>query len=163
MPRLQFDRIWASHPTIARGEAQPCRKKDGSVPPEYENQCAMAFGESWIAAGGSLDGYRGHFCGLGHGHKHPRGAEDLANFLQRNSTRFSFKKAEIFKAATPKTFSDRRGLIFFRNFWGPNFQGDHIDLWNGATLAKSGIYGLTYFQRAQSVWFWQEDKSGGSR
>jgi hypothetical protein len=48
-------------------------------------------------------------------------------------------------------YSGRTGIVFFRNFWGPGSQGDHIDLWNGNRMTHGEV---TYFRRAQSVWFW---------
>jgi hypothetical protein len=53
---------------------------------------------------------------------------------------------------TYNAYMGMKGVVFFKNFWGPGNQGDHIDLWSGYRLAGGED---DYFQRSQEIWFWE--------
>ncbi len=48
-------------------------------------------------------------------------------------------------------FAGKSGIVVCRNFWGTGNQGDHIDLWDGETLAHGAA---DYFNKSQEIWFW---------
>jgi hypothetical protein len=44
------------------------------------------------------------------------------------------------------------GIIFSKNFYGTNNQGNHIDLWDGKKMTLGSV---TYFSLSDEVWFWE--------
>ena len=57
------------------------------------------------------------------------------------------------------------GIVFFRNYWGPGRQGDHIDLWDTQRLTDISSwlrlrYGVSWdgywsnYLKSESIWFW---------
>ncbi|ATG96104.1 type VI secretion system (T6SS) effector Tae4 (amidase) [Paracidovorax citrulli] len=59
-----------------------------------------------------------------------------------------------------KRIESRKGIVFFKDFYGPGMQGDHIDLWNGWRLSSfSSIISVhTPFgshHEKGAVWFWE--------
>lgn len=51
-------------------------------------------------------------------------------------------------------YSGRSGIIVFRNFWGENNQGDHIDLWDGISMSMTKGAN-DYFELSEEIWFWK--------
>ena len=49
-------------------------------------------------------------------------------------------------------YKKMKGIVLLKNFWGTGNQGDHIDLWNGAMLARGAP---SYFVSSKEVWFWE--------
>ena len=82
----------------------------------------------------------------------------MANWLKGPFS--PFRKFIDFKAVTGfSSISGEKGIIFFKDYYGPNSQGDHIDLWNGSRLTKFvswfefGIRDGRHYAKAD-VWFW---------
>lgn len=141
---VSFAILWSKHPSN-RGEDAPCKKKDDT--PAFENQCAIRMGVCLKDGGINLSSFRGARCWFGH--SHIIRAQELANWLKSQSGQFG--KVEIKKKATWADYQNRKGIVFLMNFWGVGNQGDHIDLWDGSRMAHGD---LSYFSRAQEVWFW---------
>ena len=55
---------------------------------------------------------------------------------------------------------EKSGIIFFKDYYGPSQQGDHIDLWNGSRLTSRvswfefAIRGGAHY-KAATIWFWE--------
>ena len=152
-----FDRLWRSHPALQTPPViTPCMT--GGVS-NHDNQCVIRLGLSMIGAGISLASYRGAFCWSKHKREHPLRVEQMKLWLNSESAKF-VPYAEISKRdrrghqKSHHAFSGRRGIVACINFWGRGNQGDHIDLWDGSTLAHGGD---DYFQRSQEIWFWELD------
>ncbi len=142
---VSFSNLWESHPSV-RGEHSPCSRADGT--PNFENQCAIRMGVALKDGGFPLGGFRGARCW--YGHRHILRAQELANWLKTQVPLLG--KVEVKSKATADDFAGRTGVIFFRDFWGPGNQGDHIDLWDGTAMAKGSD---DFFTRAKDVWFWE--------
>lgn len=148
-----FDDFWRAHPAN-KGIEYPCG--DGS--PEgrhFDHQCCISMGVAITDAGVPLTSYKGVCCWYGHGRTHPLQAEQLKYWLNSSHAYFC-GTADIAQRARSLPLSayayyGRTGIVLFRNFWGPGSQGDHIDLWNGATMTHGEE---EYFVRSQEVWFW---------
>jgi hypothetical protein len=152
-----FDRFWGNHPALqSPAVTEPCSTKGKS---NFANQCAIRFGVSITSSGISLDSYRGAFCWSGHGRTHPLKVDDMKLWLNSDNASF-VPYAEISKRdkrglqKSSHAYSGRRGIVACLNFWGTGNQGDHIDLWDGRTLAHGG---LDYFERSEEIWFWEMD------
>lgn len=147
-----FKTLWANHPANATPpDIYPCASTTGS--PNFENQCAIRLGMALARSGVSLSSYTGAFCWHKHGKEHPLRVNDMYKWL--NASRFA-GKVEITKRSGGKPISHsdylgRTGIVMWVNFWGTNNQGDHIDLWNGAQIARGE---LDYFTRSEQVHFW---------
>ncbi len=142
-----FQTLWQNHPVNKSGDSHPCKDQNGNFC--FANQCAICMGIALEDSGISLSSYTGTKCWQ-HS-KHTLRAEELGEWLKTQSDKVgkfqSFKpgkKAESF-------IQGKRGIVLFRNFWGSNNQGDHIDLWNGSELANGST---EYFARSQEVIFW---------
>jgi hypothetical protein len=158
----QFETLWDHHP-CNNGEKYPCKDKSGK--PVFENQCAIRMGVCLERSGVSTKDFTGQRCWHGHNAGHIIRAEELANWLQFNKHQFGslniFKSDKAYREALGH-IKLKRGIIFFRNFWGPGSQGDHIDLWNRlyTTRELQSIIGalipsLSGYGRSQEVWFWE--------
>ena len=152
-----FDRFWSNHPSLQTPpENQPCQTKGVS---NHDNQCVIRLGIAMTASGISLASYRGVCCWSGHGRTHPLRVEQMKLWLNSEDAYF-VPYADISKRTkqghqnTSHSYADRRGIAACINFWGRGNQGDHIDLWDGSTMAHGG---LDYFERSQEIWFWQMD------
>lgn len=149
-----FSRLWAHHPT----NEFPCAT-DGQR--HFENQCAIRMGVCFERAGISTKQWPVRRCWQ---HKssasHVLAAEELAAALNRVVVP-GMRAVEKYDGVTGfEKIARRQGVVFFRNFYGPGMQGDHIDLWNGWRLTSLtslvSIYtpwGSRY--NKGSVWFWE--------
>lgn len=141
-----FTRLWNSHPKLT-GDHPPCT--DDEDKPYFDNQCAISLGVALEKAGINLDEYSGVKCWQ---HRtHVLRAEELASWLK---TQTSLVGAWVEYTPGRDALSEiegKRGIVLFRNFWGAGNQGDHIDLWNGNTLANGAN---DYFERSEDVIFW---------
>ena len=155
---MDFSKLWDNHPTISAAflaDDAPCLV-DGER--AFENQCAIRMGVSLIKSGVSLDSFKGTRCWHGHNPPHILRAEELANWL--SSPLSPFKKVEKFEGNNGfSTISGKQGIIFFKDYYGPNQQGDHIDLWNGSRLPKFASWFEFAFRSGRhyanaTVWFW---------
>lgn len=153
-----FQTIWSNHPNI-KGDIPVLDQK------VYANQCAINLSAALIRSGVPLTGFRGALSWQKEKPKYAIRAQELAGWLKTNFPRIPTR----FEAAPSKDFStklsQKRGIIFFKNYWGPGSQGDHIDLWNGSRLthwiswaqihARIGSVGINSdFRKADSILFW---------
>ncbi len=130
---MRFKTLWNNHPTINASlfaDDAPCIV-DGKR--AFTNQCAIRLGVALELSGINLTSFRGARCWHGHKPAHILRAEELANWLKSGFSpfrrRIEFKAADGFKDIMSKT-----GIIFFKDYYGPGNQGDHIDLWNRSRL-----------------------------
>ena len=91
---------------------------------------------------------------------HILAAEELANALAQVSVPGA-KKVEKFAGNDGfEKIVRRTGIVFFKNFYGPGMQGDHIDLWNGWRLSSLASPISIYtpwgsqYQKGE-IWFWE--------
>ena len=159
-----FATLWSNHPNV-KGDTPLLNKR------VYENQCAINLSAALMRSGVSMNGYTGTWPWEKDKPRYAIRAQELANWL---STPASLLPTKIEKFIGKEAFGEiggrkgimnRRGIVFFQNYWGAGAQGDHIDLWNGSRLtdmlswvriyARIGSLGLgTDYRKAQSVWFW---------
>lgn len=116
----------------------------------FENQCAIRMSVVLRGAGLSTASFSGAKCypGLKHSPKHILRAQELANWLVRQTARVGVAKKHT-KTVTSADFCGKKGLVFIKGGWGPT---DHIDVWNGSAL-KGGS--LDYFSRGKEAWCWE--------
>ncbi|MFS1525069.1 type VI secretion system amidase effector protein Tae4 [Microbulbifer sp. 2304DJ12-6] len=153
-----FDKLWSNHPTISASifsDDAPCTV-DGKR--TYTNQCAIRMGVSLQKSGVKLDTFKGARCWYGHKPGHILRAEELANWLKgpfspfRQSLGFEASKGFV-------KINGKKGIVFFKDYYGPGNRGDHIDLWNGRRLTKFttwfefSIRNGRHYEKA-TVWFW---------
>ena len=138
-----FDRLWSNHPSLQTpAEDQPCQTKGVS---NHDNQCVIRLGIAMTASGISLASYRGVFCWSGHKRTHPLRVEQMKLWLNGEDATFVPYYAEISKRTkagvqnTSHSYAKRRGIVACLNFHGRGNQGDHIDLWDGSTMAHGGL------------------------
>lgn len=156
---MKFETLWNNHPTISSSifkDDAPCLK-DGER--AFENQCAIRMGVSLEKSGINLTSFKGARCWYNHKPKHILRAEELANWLK--SPFSPFKNVKIFEGATGfSSIAGKKGIIFFKDYYGPSQQGDHIDLWNGSRLTcrvswfEFAIRGGAHY-KAATIWFWE--------
>ena len=148
---IRFDELWHGHPAAnPDGDPLPCKNRDGT--PAHDNQCSIRMGVCLDAAGVDMSRYPGVVCWQGHGKIHPLRAQELADWLVQELPRHGFNRRERFSNVEARDFSGRRGVVFFKNFWGRGNEGDHIDLWNGQMQTRGDD---EYFTEAEEVWFWE--------
>ena len=152
-----FDQFWSNHPALQTlPEIEPCSTNGKS---NHTNQCAIRLGVALTSSGISLASYRGVFCWSGHGRTHPLRVEQLKLWLNsRDASVVPYaeisKRDKQGRQQSSTAYSERRGIVACINFWGRGNQGDHIDLWDGSTMAHGG---LDYFERSEEIWFWEMD------
>jgi hypothetical protein len=122
----------------------------------FDNQCVIRMGVAMTGAGLSLASYRGAFCWHGHGRKHPLRVEQFKLWLDSSDATFTpatekYKRDRRGRQSSYHSFLGRTGIVVFRNFWGANNTGDHVDLWDGTDVAHGD---RDYFERSQEIWFW---------
>lgn len=100
-----------------------------------KNQCAIRIGEALAKSGVNLDSFKGAKCWHKHNPPHILRAEELALWLK--SPFSPVKKIEEFEGVNGfQSINGKKGIIFFKDYYGPGNQGDHIDLWNGSRLTR---------------------------
>jgi hypothetical protein len=158
MAESLFDQLWRNHPALQSPPViEPCSTNGQS---NHTNQCVIRLGVSFTTSGISLASYRGTFCWSSHGRGHPLRVEQMKLWLNSDNASFAPDYAEISTRDkrghqnSYHVYSGRRGIVACLNFHGRGNQGDHIDLWDGSTMAHGG---LDYFQRSQEIWFWDID------
>lgn len=162
-----FITLWNHHPVV-KGEKYLLDNK------VYTDQCAINVGAAMMRSGYDFKGYPGVKSWQKEGPKYPIRAQELADWLATAAGKMPFKAArykgkEIKDKAKGEdvfdTLSNKTGIIFLQNYWGPGRQGDHIDLWNGSRMtARSSWFRVatgiswegqwTDYLQAESVWFW---------
>ena len=158
---FEFRQLWDNHPNNS-GESVPCKNLDGK--PAFENQCAIRMGICLHKAGLSLLSFKGERCWHNHNPPHVLRAEELAKWLKSELTFAQFKKfsgKNAYKDAVDH-ITLKKGIVFYKDFWGPGMQADHIDLWNRlyATKELSTFFGVLFpslasYNKAKEVWFWE--------
>lgn len=155
---MKFEQLWKNHPTISASmfsDDAPCTHNGKWA---FDNQCAIRIGVSLQMSGVKLDSFKGARCWHGHHPAHILRAEELANWLK--SPFSPFKQVTEFQGISGfQNIKGKKGIIFFKNYYGPGNQGDHIDLWNGSRLTKFRTWfefstrnGRHYSEAV--VWFW---------
>lgn len=149
-----FQTLWNNHPT---GEF-PCSTNGKK---NFDNQCAIRMGVCFEKSGIKTKGWPVRHCWQ---HKHTEGhvlaAEELANALNRVIIPGLKKVEKLSGKESFEKIKNRKGVIFFRNFYGPGMQGDHIDLWNGWRLSALASLMSVYTPWGSSyhkgtIWFWE--------
>jgi hypothetical protein len=149
-----FADLWAHHPALQSPPViEPCLTGGRS---NYDNQCVIRLGVAMTGAGLSLSTFPGAFCWHGHGRKHPLRVEQFKLWLNSDRATFvpyaeKYKRDSRGRQTSYHAFLGRQGIAAFLDFWGANNTGDHIDLWDGSTVAH-GDRG--YFERSREIWFW---------
>jgi hypothetical protein len=153
-----FDTFWSNHPTI-KGDAPLLDNK------AYENQCAIGVSAALIRSGVDMKSYTGVWSWEKDKPKYAIRAHELAVWLSRQNPNLPTKVEKFSGKVVFDKIKGRRGIIYFRHYWGPGNQGDHIDFWNGNRLTdwtswiriQGGIVipGVwSDFEKSESVWFW---------
>ncbi len=142
-----FDKLWETHPA-RKGDIYPCSEPSGD--PHFANQCAIRMAVCLSASGVDFTKEKLAHCWQ-HATKdaHVLRAQELAIWMA--ATPAIFGTVEKKKSVTSSDYKDRKGLVFFMNFWGPGNQGDHIDLWNNSAMTRGDP---EYFSLSYEVWFW---------
>ena len=159
-----FATLWSNHPNV-KGDTPLLEKT------VYENQCAINLSAALMRTGINMKNYTGTWSWAKDKPQYAIRAQELANWLATPAPHLPTKvekfigKEAFGEVEGTKGIKNRRGIVFFQNYWGAGAQGDHIDLWNGSRLtdmlswmriyARIGSVGLgTDYRKAQSVWFW---------
>jgi len=152
-----FMNIWDNHPSVENFfDDFPC--KNGGGENAFDNQCAIRVGVALEAAGVSTKAFKGVRCWHDHKPGHILRAEELANWLKSSSSPFK----QMIQCDASEGFSKvkgKKGIIFFKDYYGPNNQGDHIDLWNGDRLTRYrtwiefALRNGSHYSKS-TVWFW---------
>lgn len=151
-----FDTLWKNHPTISDDDF-PCTSHGEN---NFDNQCAIRLGECMERSGLKTKSLPVRRCWF---HKdkpgHILAAEELAKALEKFSITPKIQKPIKFSGKNGfSKIAGKRGIIFFKDYYGPSSQGDHIDLWNGSRLTRFSshwdflIMGGGRYQKAE-VWF----------
>lgn len=115
-------------------------------------------GEVLAKSGVDLKSFKGAKCWHGHKPSHILRAEELGNWLKSSFS--PFKQVLEFQGVNGfSQIQGKKGIIFFKDYYGVNNQGDHIDLWNGGRLTRYRSWfefairdGAHYSDAA--IWFW---------
>lgn len=153
---ISFKKLWKNHPTVESFiDDAPCKVNGKRA---FTNQCAIRMGQALHKSGIKLDSFKGAKCWHNHQPTHILRAEELANWIK--SPFSPLKNIIVFKGADGfSQISGRKGIIFFKDYYGPGDQGDHIDLWNGSRLTKFKTWiefafrGGKHYAKAD-IWFW---------
>lgn len=144
---LMFRTLWNEHPSN-QGNTSPCLDRKGN--PAFENQCAIRMGIALAAAGMNLSSFRGARCWFGH--RHILRVEQLITWLRTQTqdvgTAQSFRPGSDARSAV----NGHTGIVACRNFHGRGNQGDHIDVWDGTSMAQGSP---DYMDRSEEVVFWE--------
>jgi hypothetical protein len=152
-----FSQLWANHPVI-----------NGTTPlldPKvYQNQCAINLFASLRSSGVNVTTFHGQLSWQKGKPKYAIRAQELADWLARPGA-----IAAPVQKFDAKTIFDKiggkRGIVFFKNYWGQGRQGDHIDLWNGTRLTDWTSWARVHayislegvwsdYRKAEAAWFW---------
>lgn len=151
-----FATLWANHPANQVPRViEPCATNGVR---HHANQCVIRLGIALSTSGVSLASFNGTFCWNGHGRRHPLRVEEIKEWINSDAATFAPSYAEKYvrdrqgRQQSHHSFIGRQGIVAFLNFWGTGNTGDHIDLWDGSSIA----YGQNnYFELSQEIWFWQ--------
>lgn len=153
---MKFTDLWKNHPTVESiVDDAPCKHNGKKA---FENQCAIRMGESIRKSGANLTSFKGAKCWYKHSQLHILRAEELATWLK--SPHSPLKQCIEFEGVNGfNQIQGKKGVIFFKDYYGPGKQGDHIDLWNGSRLTKYSSWFEFAFRNGRhysdaTVWFW---------
>jgi len=153
---IKFTKLWGNHPTVESFiDDFPCKKNGKKA---FKNQCAIRMGVTFDKSGVNMKSFKGAKCWHGHKPAHILRAEELGNWLKGPFS--PFKKIIIFEGVNGfSKISGKKGIVFFKDYYGRNNQGDHIDLWNGSRLTKYATWFDFAFRDGRhyskaTVWFW---------
>jgi len=148
---VTFKKLWNNHPTVT-GNENPCTTNGK---PNFPDQCAIQVGVALSVCGvntAKIPGVR--HCG--HHNKsdgHVLAAEELAWGLKSFPVPGVGKIQEISSTEFPEVLREKKGIIFFKDYWQrtvngkkQNFRnrsGDHIDLWDGNRMTSPGSWAET--------------------
>ena len=148
---IKFNELSASYPI----DHDPCATNGAA---NFEDQCAIRMGLCLKGGGVLVQSFTGARCWFGHGRDHTIRAQELANWLKEpaqvrafDTCTFKVTKRERGQLIDVTSFAGIKGIVFFRHFWGPGNQGNHIDLWDGVTPRTGST---DYFGRSEEVWSW---------
>ena len=153
-----FTTLWNNHPNI-KGEEPLLDKKD------YENQCAINLYAALERSGVNVTTFHGQLSWQKDKPKYAIRAQEVANWLATPNGIIAGRVRKFSGKEVFDKIKGKRGVIFFKNYYGPGNQGDHIDLWDGRRLTHSisiaqiylrlGPFGIgSDYRKAESVWFW---------
>ena len=153
-----FSPLWNNHPTI-KGDTPLLDKK------QYENQCAINLYAALQRSNVNVKTFHGQLSWQKDKPKYAIRAQEVANWLASATNPIFPAKVEKFsgKDAFDK-IKGKKGVVFFKNYWGAGNQGDHIDLWDGSRLThwtswlriQLHLSGGDWsdYRKAESIWFW---------
>ena len=167
---LSFQQLWDNHPTITN-DHNPC-STNGKA--NFSNQCAIRMGVCLTRCGVKT----ANIPGVVHCWYHKKSAghiiraEELARSLKLYHIAGLSKAIKVAPEDFAKTLSNRKGIIFFKDYWRRageslnNRSGDHIDLWNGSRLTDWRTWlriqlRLTWegtwsdYEQSREIWFWR--------
>jgi hypothetical protein len=157
-----FGELWANHPTI-KGDAPILDKK------VYANQCAISMSAALMRSGVDLKSFNGARSWQSEGPKYPIRAEELANWLDKNSAVLPGKVTKFIGKEVPSSFdkiNGKVGAIFLKDYYGPGQSGDHIDLFKKNRMTDLSSWfriatGFAYegqwsdYKKSRAIWFWE--------
>jgi hypothetical protein len=153
---MNFKDLWKNHPTVeSLIDDAPCKVNGKRA---FTNQCAIRLGQSLSKSGVNLDSFRGAKCWHNHKPAHILRAEELADWLKGPFS--PVKKMITFEGVDGfSKIGGKKGIIFFKDYYGPGNQGDHIDLWNGSRLTNNRTWLEFAFRDGRhyskaTIWFW---------
>ena len=149
-----FRKLWENHPT---GDF-PCSTNGKK---NFDNQCAIRMGSCFERSGIPTRRWPVRRCWQHKGEdSHILAAEELANTLTKITIPGITIVEKYSGAEGMKRIDNRKGIVFFKDFYGPGMQGDHIDLWNGWRLSSfSSVLSIytpfgSHYEKG-AVWFWE--------
>jgi Type VI secretion system (T6SS), amidase effector protein 4 len=180
---MPFGTLWNAYAVDEKGNSI----RVGGNCAEYEHQCAIKMSRALkkydttnpsVIFDESQFTYKGKpepVC-VADDITHARGAQSLADYLYdyarkrgaklkprtlfRPKDHTSRALAELRKKAKT-ALKGKKGVIFFKDFWGDNNAGDHIDLWNGSTTRNKEAN--AYFDHASEIWFYEFNEAADSK
>lgn len=146
---INFDKLWSLYPKITIKHIN----KNGID--EFNDHCAINVSDALINSGVSLINFNGAKCyakcPLGN-NLHAIRAEELAKWISKNSKKINTSKYfELDGDNFLVSVKDKRGIIFFKDYWqrkGEDNQirtGDHISLWDRGEMAGQSAL-ITYLR-----------------
>lgn len=127
-PMVKFDDLWNHHPNIT-GDAPLLDENT------YPDQCAVEMYAALQGAGVNVTSFHGAMSWQKDKPRYAIRAQELADWLSQPGTIFVQPEKRPGNVAFPK-MAGRTGIVFFQHYWGPNRQGNHIDLWNSSYLTN---------------------------
>lgn len=128
--------------------SDPCNANGGTGKPLFSNQCAIRLSFALRKSGVSFASFPAkRKCWVHPNEHHVLAAKELADWLQQKHVPFIRTVETVAGEDWRAKVVDRTGIICFEDYYeaGPGGGGDHIDLWNGASLTGLGSWMRTRF------------------